>query len=346
MNIKYPHIDKSNNNIKNIVIKENIDKIDHVNKIKNIIDEEKANNENITDKEKITNIIDNKKTLDEIIKEYFNRKNKLVLSGGGIKGISHLGVLQWMDDRKILDKFDTIIGTSIGALIGSLITIGYKPKDIFDFINLLDFKKLDGKKPDNFFKKFGLDDGNKIRSVIELMFEDRNISKNITFNELFDKTKINLIITTTCVNDKKSCYYSKDTYPNMKVIQALRMSISIPLYFMPEVFENKMYIDGGCIDNYPISYFSDNIESVFGIYLRDTQIHINDINNVEDMITHIFLSLLEGISFNSVRGYEKYTLEIIIPEDISSVDFNMNNDTKKKLFDIGYNSIINKFKNQ
>lgn len=268
------------------------------------------------------------------------KKTILVLSGGGIKGISHIGALQGLEEKKYLSDINTIAGTSVGALIGTLLVVGYTPKDIYDFIMMFDISKMGDLKIENFLNKFGFDDGEKIVIIIKKMFINKGYSENITFKELYDKTNKKLIMTATCINNKKIYYYSTDTYPEMNVIKALRMSISIPIYFTPVEYDNQMYVDGGCIDNYPIELFTDKLDQVIGIYVNDTKECIEKINNLEDTLLNTFKSMMEGISLRLLKGYEKYSI-IINLSNISFMNLKLNKQQKQELYNIGYSSSIN-----
>ncbi|ARF09348.1 patatin-like phospholipase [Catovirus CTV1] len=270
------------------------------------------------------------------------KKTKLVLSGGGIKGIAHVGALQALHDYGCLDNIDTVAGTSVGALIGTLFIIGYTPKDLYDFIMIFDMSKMGGLKAENFLEKFGLDDGRKILTVIKTMFKNKGFSEDVTFKELYDKVKKKIIMTVTCINDKKAYYYSVDTFPQVKVLKALRMSISIPVYFTPIEHNGHLYVDGGCIDNYPMQLFSNNLDETIGFYLTDIKDYVEKIENIEDTLIHTFLSMIEGISCNSLKGFEKYSIKINL-SGISLMDLNLNKQKKQEIFDTGYNSFIKKY---
>ena len=291
-------------------------------------------------REEVNQIINNNDKTD--LREDLKKKTKLVLSGGRVKGIAHIGALQAVYDYGYLDNINTIAGTSIGALIGTLLIIGYTPKDIYDFIMMFDMSKIGEYKLENFLEKYGFDDGTKIMIIIKNMFKNKGFSEDITFKELYDKIKKKLIMTVTCINDKKAYYYSVDTFPNMKVIKAIRMTISVPIYFTPVEHEGHLYVDGGCIDNYPMELFSDNINEVIGIYLSDVKDYTKNISNLEDTLINTLMSMLEGISANSLKGYEKYSIKINLSR-ISILDLSLNKQKKQQLQEIGYNSFLNIF---
>ncbi|AYV84659.1 MAG: patatin-like phospholipase [Hyperionvirus sp.] len=194
---------------------------------------------------------------------------------------------------------------------------------------------------DNLLKLFGLDDGTGMQIIVEKMFSAKKISTSITFQQLFEITKKTLIITASCINDKKAYYYSHTTFPDAPVLLAIRMSMSVPLYFAPVKYKNKIFIDGGCIDNYPMQLFEHSLNEVIGLYITDIRDNINEITNIEEMLIHIAECLFEGITCNSVKGYEKYTIKINLAQ-ISIVDFNINEQTKKKLCDLGYSAVMSR----
>jgi len=178
---------------------------------------------------------------------------------------------------------------------------------------------------------------------LKKLFKAKNINPNITFIQLYEKTKKSLIITASCLNDKRAYYYSHTTSPNMEILIALRMSISIPVYFVPVKYKGKMFVDGGCIDNFPIQLFNNCLDDVISLYLTDVRDHIEDITNIEDLLLHIIQCLFEGVTCNSLKGYDKYVVKISL-KNISMVDFRIDQETKQKLFDAGYISVMNRYK--
>jgi len=268
------------------------------------------------------------------------KKTKLILSGGGMKGIAHLGAIKALEELEMMKYIDTYCGTSVGAMISALLCVGYTADELFSFISMMDMSKVKCLSFNNLLKLFGLDDGKKMEIVFEKMFKAKGIPANITFKQLFDRTKKILIITVSCLNDKKVYYHSYQTVPDMQVLTAVRMSISIPIYFAPVKYQGKMYVDGGCMDNYPIQLFSDCLDEVVGLCLADIKDNVNDITNIEDLLLHIIQCLFEGVTHYSLKGYEKYSIKISL-DKVSVVDFHMDNETKQKLFDIGYKTVMN-----
>ena len=78
----------------------------------------------------------------------------------------------------------------------------------------------------------------------------------------------------------ESIYYSYETFPDMKIIDALRISFSIPFIFEPIKMNNKIYVDVGLTNNYAIDLFKHDLENTLGIIVTDTI--SKEINNIED----------------------------------------------------------------
>ena len=161
------------------------------------------------------------------------RKNILVLSGGGIKGLATLGALKCLIDNEIIVKPEIICGTTSGSAIGLFLAIGYTPQDIYNLLFEIDFSELLKTDFTKIFDEvcFGLNSPDPIMYIVSAVLDKKKIDKKITFKELYDQYKIKLIITGTSLNDVSIHYFSIDNDPSMQILKAIRISISIPLIF-------------------------------------------------------------------------------------------------------------------
>jgi len=289
----------------------------------------------------------------EIIPLYKGKqKNILIISGGGLKGFSALGAIKNLIENEIITFPDIFAGTSVGGIICFLINIGYGPQDIYEMLKGIDFTNLI-----KYFETFdiiteacfGLMSPKPIIQIIYDCMKKKNISKNITFKELFDKTKSKLIITGTCINDVSLKYFSVDTYPDMPILKALRITISIPFIFKPYLFDNKLWVDGGLINNFPINLFIDKLDDVIGIYLDNHYENIDEITEVHHYIFRILKCINRGLNNDKLEIFKKYIINIITEEN-QSIDWDISLEEKERMFNIGYdkaqiysNSILENF---
>jgi NTE family protein len=167
----------------------------------------------------------------------------LVLSGGGIRGIAHLGVLQALTEAGI--KFCKVSGTSAGSIVGSLYCQGIQPYEILQtFIKTKLYRFM---RPA--FQTPGLLSMDLTRSLfLELLPHDS-----------FEGLKIPMVIAVTDFSEGKLVYLSSG-----KLIEAILASSSIPGVFKPVMIEGKMYIDGGVLNNFPIEPVREDCDFIIG----------------------------------------------------------------------------------
>lgn len=262
-------------------------------------------------------------------------KTTLVLSGCGVKLTAHIGALQALDEHKLLDHIDTISATSAGGIIGFMMIIGLTVEEIKLFLMNLDFSKLQNPKPFHVLDTFGFDDCRKMIIVFEKLCERKNIDKNITFEELYQQTGKRLILTGSCLNDQKLYYFSIDHTPDMKIIQALRISISVPIWFYPVEHDGKLFVDGGLMNNYPIEEFMNNLDTVIGIYVNEKTEYLEKITNIEEFLALLIKCSSQGVTCKTVENCTQSTIIINTPH-ILTINFNIDQNTKQQLYECGY----------
>lgn len=203
----------------------------------------------------------------------------LVLEGGGIRGIAHSGALELLDSLGKLDSIEKIAGTSSGAMNGLLYAIGYSPTEIqlaigatqFQKFNQVGFPFIGGLV--RMRNKYGYYSTKRIEQTFETLLKNKGLDPNLTFNQLHKLKLANsrykdLYITGTSLNNQKTIVFSYETYPEMRIIDAMRVSLTVPFYF-EAIFVTKegsltdkencgncdIMVDGGVLANYPFFVF-------------------------------------------------------------------------------------------
>jgi NTE family protein len=258
--------------------------------------------------------------------------NTLCISGGGVKGISFLGALSYLLDKKHIDlnNIHTYIGSSVGSIISLLFVLGYSIDELIDFILNFNFEILEPNiKCENIFTEFGFSNNDKIVLTVEHFIKSKINKKDVTFIDLYNITNNKLIITGTNITDLKLEYFDYINTPNMLVVDAIRISTCIPIIFAPIKYNNKYYIDGCIAAHLPIN--NCNINTTLGLIVKSTNIPIDSITSV----LQASISILINSQF-------KNTNNIIIINDSdsmsSAIDFTLNNEYKTKLIDNGKNA--------
>ena len=270
-------------------------------------------------------------------------KDKIIFSGGAIKGIALIGVLKAFEIKGILNQIKTYAGTSVGTIVIMLHLLGYTPDEMFNIVKNFNLEKIKSISVANLLKLYGLDSGSKLEYVLERFIIAKQFNVNTTLKEFFEKTGKEFFLATTCLNTMRAVYLSYKTHPDLSLVKAIRMSISVPIFYTPVRYNGELYVDGGCIDNYPIHIFKDDIESVIGAYLVESRDHTDSIDNLELCIMSIINCLMEGVNYNSVKGYEKSTIKINVSA-INITKYGLSYVEKKQMFNAGFNQTIDYLK--
>lgn len=288
-----------------------------------------------------------KKNIEYKDKDNNINKKILVISGGGLKGLAGLGSLKCLLDNDIAKTFEIMAGSSVGAVICFLYNIGFDPRDIYDVLEQIDFTKLIKYiEPENLLLDpcFGISSPEPIIYSIYKLMKNKNVNKNITFLQLYEMTKINLIITGTCLNDISLKYFSHTSTPNMKILKALRITISIPFIFRPYQYDGRLWVDGGVMNNFPIDLFNNRLDDVIGIYMDDIYDNINEIEEIQDYFIRVFKCVFRGLNYNKIELFKKYFIHIKTQGN-HSTNWDITQQDKKKLYDEGYKQTLDYIEN-
>ncbi len=196
----------------------------------------------------------------------------LVFEGAGIRGIAYAGVVRILEETHLLDSIENVGGTSAGAIVAGMIAVGYNSKEIENIIGSTKFRKFNhgGCGICRLKKHFGWYRSDRFRDFLAKLIADKTGNADITFKELTEnKAYKSLYVTGTSINQQKTIVFSAENYPDMKIVDAIRISMSIPLYFEAIFIDKKgnvfkkfqpdkqldVMVDGGILANFPIFIF-------------------------------------------------------------------------------------------
>jgi len=190
----------------------------------------------------------------------------LVFEGGGTRGIAYLGVMKVLKRKGILQKIGRIGGTSAGAINALLLGLNYSNKELKTLLMDLNFKIFLDDSP-GFIRdikrlknEFGWYKGDRFHNWIKDKVNEKTGNPNSTFKDIYDKKKVHKFKDIYFIGANISTgfaeVYSYEDTPLMKVADAVRISMSIPLFFAAiRKNEGDVCVDGGLINNYPIKLF-------------------------------------------------------------------------------------------
>ncbi|RGZ64080.1 patatin [Bacteroides stercoris] len=279
------------------------------------------------------------------------QKVGLVLSGGGAKGMTHIGIIRALEENNI--PIDYITGTSMGAIIGSLYAMGYSPDDMEALLRSEDFKrwysgqvepeygyyfKQNRPTPEFFNIRFSFKDSLHIKPQILPTSMVNPIQMNLVFVELFARA------TAACSGDFNRLFVpfrciASDVYNKKPLIMrrgdlgdAVRASMSFPFVFKPIEIDSVLAYDGGIYNNFPTDIMREDFkpEVIIGsvVAANPGKPKENDL-----------MSQLENMIMQKTDYTLPDSLGIIMTfkyDDVSLLDFNR----LQELHDIGYNRTI------
>ena len=263
----------------------------------------------------------------------------LVFSGGGIRGISYVGCLQALEEYQVISQVECFVGTSAGSIFALLLNLGYKYEELHDILLTIDFDNLKDITSDgifNYFNSYGFETGNKLERIVKIFIRKKVTDDNITFKELFQKTGKQLIVTGTCLNTRQCEYFSYLSHPDMPVIKAIRISISIPFVFIAQKIAGNLYVDGGVIENYPLNAYN-NKDEILGFLLKD-KVGNKEIEGLDGYSLAIIQCIDNKLYDLYLMLYHDIT--ITINTEIGVLDYTISREMKSKLFSLGYKQTL------
>lgn len=234
----------------------------------------------------------------------------IVLSSGGIRGLAFIGALLELKKKNMLKYVNEILGVSIGALFGLGVCLKYSIEEMYMLGSNMDFTLLINIDPDlafEYFEKFGVDDGSQLKKFVSSILKAKGYNINITFKELYEKTNYYFRCFATNLNNCTLKEFSYKETPHEHVLFGVVASMSIPCFYIPQMKDNILYVDGAVFDSYPISLVSEeNKERVLGFTFSENHVQKETIKTISN-----FFEQMYACSYLSRRIYDKNT--IIIP---------------------------------
>lgn len=235
----------------------------------------------------------------------------IALSGGGIKGLCHAGVLKALEEHGI--KPEIVAGVSAGAVVGALYADGYSPDEIAKLFEDISFRRM---------TKIQIPDGGFLKIDSFQRFLHKNLHAK-TFEEL----KLPLRVVATDL-DKGQVV----TFSSGKLIDRVIASCSIPVLFSPKVIDGVRYVDGGVLKNFPVSTIRDDCDKVIGV-------------NASPLVADEYKPTILNVAARSYHFmfkanilHDKELCDLLIePVDMGNYE-TFDVDKGREIFDLGYHS--------
>ena len=198
----------------------------------------------------------------------------LCFSGAGVRGATYIGVFRALRESAAAACDDLLsvrlagaCGTSSGAFFALAVLVGvplarleqFAEERITAFAPFFDLTSL-------FASRYGLDDGKSLRDFVEHGLRILHLSVDVTLADLHRLTRREFACCATCVNTRRPVHFSHHTHPDLRVADALYMSMCVPIVFAPGELEARLYVDGCLTENLPVGYFP--VDQTLHVYVR------------------------------------------------------------------------------
>ncbi|MBJ23991.1 MAG: hypothetical protein CMB64_04905 [Euryarchaeota archaeon] len=273
----------------------------------------------------------------------------LTFSGGGMKGICFLGCIKALYEFDMLSELKATSGSSVGSLVAALLACKcdyeYLSKCVHSTMNLYSNYTI----PKGIFKAlrrmnsvdYGLFQTSEIHEHLKSCLKNAlSDDEEITFAYLYNKTKIKLIVTATCLDDKTPFYFNHETTPNTTVAEACMISCNIPLIFEKKNILNKNMTDGAIVELLPMQCWPETeLENTLAFLLvknKKTKQYNSIMEYIDDLIAI-------NTSYQVEQYKKKYFDSICIvtpPQTINAIPTATSMPTKEEISAIIYSSFF------
>lgn len=235
----------------------------------------------------------------------------LVLSGGGVRGVAHIGAIKALEEHDIHPEI--VSGSSAGAVVGALYCGGFSPEEMMTFFRVIPLFHINRLA----FKKPGFIDTDKFYSDFRKYFTE----------DSFESLKKSLFITTVDILNGQLRIFEQG-----ELIKPLLASCAFPGLFSPVLHKNVLYADGGILDNFPTRPIKNKCDKLIGVYASP----LSPIT--PDRLKYSVSVLERAIKINySKRSYLNFTDCDIVFRPMKLVNYGLLDVSKmQEIFDIGY----------
>ncbi len=265
-----------------------------------------------------------------------------IFGGGAVRGFAYVGAVRALNEMKI--KYDTLVGSSVGAILATLVAVGYsyeEIKDIFMKVNFELFRDINF----SFGKDFALSKGEIftqwVRENVEKKIYGKSYKKGKNKPVTFADLEKNLLIYTTDLLTFRCNEFSKQETPDFEIAEAVRISCSMPGLMTPVEINGKRLVDGDLLKSIPLWKLSKNLKlgrnRILEFRLEGEYEQVD--NNAIDFFNAIYSCMTSAATDHIICSYghrDDYDYIKINTGNVIILDLNMSDSMRNNLIDLGY----------
>lgn len=275
----------------------------------------------------------------------------LVLSGGGAKGITHIGIIQALEENGI--PIDYIAGTSIGAIVGGLYAMGYTPQEMLDLMASKEFQQCYSGEidKDNTYYIKQNDPTPELYSIKATLGDSVAVVQALPLS-LIDPIHMNIKILELCIQATAACKadfdslfvpfrcVASDVYNKKEIVfrqgdlgNSVRASMTFPLVFRPIRINNVLAYDGGIFNNFPADVMKRDFAPDYMIGSVVSSNHENPADN--DIVAQVESMIMQTSNYE-LPDTNGILMSFDLQGEVGLLDF----DKAQYLFDLGYRTTL------
>lgn len=267
---------------------------------------------------------------------------RIVLSGGGIRALAHLGALDVLEKKGLLKNVKEYIGVSAGAFVGFCLVIGYTIAELKMLCSVFDFgliRSLDPEAALDFPSTFGFDSGENLVKLLQSLLRIKKLSTTITFGEwkVTNPDGLSFRCFATDLYKTQPREFSVETTPTVTFVDALRATMSLPGYFTPvnDPVTGHLLVDGGILHNFPLAFLPmHQRRDALGLSFSYDHTRVNQIPDLLTFFSQIFACYYIPRTYALHKQYPENC--IVIPcGHIQAWNFEATQDERESIIALG-----------
>lgn len=251
-----------------------------------------------------------------------------IFSGGGTRLTAHIGILRALQQLDV--NFNHIVGISGGSIVTALYCCGKSLDDILQLAIATDFRQFKGYSLFRLLKEGGLSSGDTFEKWMDKQLQGK----------MFRDLDVELSIVATDVNGGGPVIFNRLTSPDLKISQAVRFSMSIPLVFSFKPYKNHLLVDGAILSEDALfrDWTGDNAHNIC-FRLKSQQVSTIKKRQVffhlPEYLFMLIKTFMTALSREYVHAEHWHNTVVIDTGFMSSVDFALTVEQKLELFEMG-----------
>jgi len=283
-----------------------------------------------------------------------NQYKNLALSGGGVWGISYAGAFEELERLDILQQIRCVAGTSAGSMAGLLLALGYNSTEISQKIRVANYARfLDRGNVNQIVKHYGYYNGDYATEIFHDWIQQKLGSPDATFGDLIEANGLDLRVYATNLNTRQVFEFSYRKTKDVSLANAVRASISVPLFFTATEIKGQIFVDGGTVFDFPLMGFGKReIDNTLGLaFARSSVVATEDQEDGEfgfrQPLQYIkrLVTVLQRVQSPVFALHEELQQNTILIDTagVSSLNFKLTQEEKERLIANGRQAVREHF---